>query len=44
MVPMYEPPTLKINRFRNQENPDMVEVRKLAYELAGLLKDYCQLI
>lgn len=44
MVPMYEPPTLKINRFRNQENPDMTEVRKLAYELAGLLKDYCQLI
>jgi len=44
LVPMYEPPTLKINRFRNQENPDMVEIRKLAYELARLLKDNCQLI
>lgn len=44
MVPMYEPPTLKINRFRDQENPDMTEVRKLAYELAGIMKDYCQLI
>ena len=44
MVPMYEPPTAKINRFRAQGNPDMIEVRKLAYELAGTLRDYCQLI
>jgi len=44
MVPMYEPPTARIYRLRSQSNPDMVEVRKLAYELAGLLKDYCQLI
>ena len=44
LVPMYEPPTSKIYRFRKQENPDMIEVRKFAYELAGLLKGYSQLI
>lgn len=44
MVPMYDPPTARIHRLRNQEKPDMIEVRKLAYELAQVLKEYCQLI
>lgn len=44
MVPMYEPPTAKIQALREQENPDMVEIRRLAYELAELLKKNCQIL
>mgnify|MGYP001022816662 CR=1 FL=1 len=44
LVPMYDPPTARINRLRNQENPDMLEARKLAYELVELLRKYCQLV
>jgi hypothetical protein len=41
MVPMWDPPTAKIERFRNQKNPDFYEVQHLAFELANLLKENC---
>lgn len=44
MVPMYDPPTARISRLRQQESPDMQEARKLAYELAELLRKNCQIL
>jgi hypothetical protein len=44
MVPMNDPPTTRINIMRSQENPDMLEARKLAYELIQILNEKCQLI
>lgn len=44
MVPMYDPLTARINRLREQEKPDILEARKLAFELVELLRKYCQLV
>lgn len=44
MVPMIEPPTAKIARLRAMNEPDMQAARELAFELAELLRKYCQLI
>jgi hypothetical protein len=41
MVPMWDPPTAKIERLRNQKNPDLYEVRRLAFDLAKLLEKCC---
>lgn len=44
LVPMFDPPSTKINILRSQEKPDMLEARKLAYELIQIIKEKCQLI
>jgi hypothetical protein len=41
MVPMWDPPTAKIERLRSQKNPDLHEVRRLAFDLAKLLEECC---
>lgn len=42
MVPMCDAPTIRINRIR--ESQDMQAARELAWELAGILKEKCQLV
>lgn len=42
LVPMYDPPTARIARIRKAG--DEREARKLAYELALLLQEKCQLL
>ena len=44
LVPMYDPPSARILRFREMENPDPLEVRKFAFELAEILREKCQLL
>lgn len=45
MVPMYEPPTIKILHWRSMEpeKRPMAEIRAFAYELMNTLKQVCQL-
>lgn len=44
MVPMYDPPTARINEWRKQpeEERDLEAIRAFAYRLAQTLKKYCQ--
>ena len=44
LVPMCDLPTAKIEKFRNDPNADLWEIRKLAYELANRLKEVCQIL
>ena len=44
LVPMYEPLLPKVFKWRSQEDPDILEIREFAYELAEILKKYCQII
>ena len=44
LVPMYDPPSARIQHYREMENPDPLEVRKLAFELAEILREKCQLL
>jgi hypothetical protein len=44
LVPMWDPPTAKIGRLRAQTNPDPMAARKLAFDLAELLRTHCQLL
>jgi hypothetical protein len=39
LVPMYEPPSLQLRHFRNQENPMLEEVKVWAHGLAVKLRD-----
>jgi len=43
LVPMSDLPTTKIEEFRRDENADLWEIRKFAYELAGRLKEVAQI-
>ena len=45
MVPMYEPPTMTIQAWRDQkeEDRDVRAIRDFAYELIRTLKKYCQI-
>lgn len=42
LVPMADPPTAQIERIRKSQ--DMQAARKLAYDLARLLQEYCQIL
>ncbi len=44
LVPMCDLPTAKVEKFRNDPNADLWEIRKLAYELANRLKEVCQIL
>ena len=44
LVPMWEPPTARINKWRREDNPDIYEIRAYAYELISILKKNCQII
>ena len=43
LVPMSELPTAKIEKFRRDENADLWEIRKFAFELAERLKEVAQI-
>ena len=45
MIAMYFPPTAKIQAWRLQEerDRDIVAIRTYAYDLAKILKEYCQI-
>ncbi len=43
LVPMSDLPTTKIEEFRRDENADLWEIRKFAYELANRLKEVAQI-
>ncbi|MBQ9872909.1 MAG: cellulase family glycosylhydrolase [Thermoguttaceae bacterium] len=43
LVPMSDLPTTKIEEFRRDENADLWEIRKFAYELAERLKEVAQI-
>ena len=47
MVPMWEPPTAKIETWRKMSDEDKEkargEIRKFAYDLALQLKEWCEL-
>jgi hypothetical protein len=45
-VPMYEPPTAKIQTWRKQkeEDRDLEAIRQFAYDLAQILKAYCKIL
>ena len=44
MVPMRIPPTVKIRAWREEDHPDMEEIRGYAYELASLLRKNCRIL
>jgi hypothetical protein len=46
MIPMYEPPTAKIAYWRSlpENKRDPEAIREFAYNLATLLKKYCQIL
>ena len=44
LVPMYEPPSVQLRRYREQENPNLEEVRAWTYDLAMQLKRSCNII
>lgn len=44
LVPMQIPPTARIDAWRRQEKPDVLEIKKFAYDLALTLKRSCQIL
>lgn len=44
LVPMADPPTRKINIWRKEENPNLLEIKKFAYDLAEKLKEIALLV
>ena len=44
LVPMAYPPSAKLLKYRNQENPDEQEIREWAYSLVKTIQDVCQII
>lgn len=44
LIPMYDALLPQIYKWRKEENPDILNIRKFAFELAEILKKYCQLI
>ncbi len=44
LVPMRIPPTARLNAFRRQEHPNLLEVKAFAYEMAKILKESCQIL
>jgi len=44
LVSMQIPPTAKIYAWRKQEKPNMLAIKKFAYELAQILKKGCQIL
>lgn len=44
LVPMQVPPTARIAAWRCQEKPDILEIKKFAYDLALTLKRSCQIL
>lgn len=44
MVPMQIPPTARIDAWRRQEHPDVLEIKKFAYDLAQTLRRSCQIL
>lgn len=44
LVPMADPPTKHINMWRTEEKPDIVSIRKFAYELAEKLKEVAYIV
>ena len=41
LVPMRIPPTARVAYFRKQQNPNMLEIKQFAYEMAKALKESC---
>ena len=44
LVPMADPPTRRINLWRKEEKPDVLAIRRFAYELAEKLKEIALLV
>ena len=44
LVPMSDLPTAKIEQFRRDENADLWEIRRFAFDLAEQLKKWCQIL
>lgn len=44
LVPMSDLPTAKIEQFRKDENADLWEIRRFAFDLAEQLKKICQIL
>ena len=44
LTAMQVPPTARINAWRKQEKPDMLEIKKFAYALACQLRESCQIL
>lgn len=44
LVPMRIPPTTKVAYFRRQANPNLLEIKGFAYELAETLKKACHIL
>ncbi len=44
LVPMQIPPTARIDAWRRQEQPDVLEIKRFAYDLAQTLKRSCQIL
>ena len=41
LAPMRIPPTARVAHFRKQQNPNMLEIKQFAYEMAKILKENC---
>ena len=41
LVPMRIPPTAKVAYFRKQKEPNMLEIKQFALEMAKILKESC---
>lgn len=44
LVPMQIPPTAQIDAWRRQEKPNVLEIKKFAYDMAQTLKRGCQIL
>lgn len=44
LVPMRIPPTARVYNFRKQENPNALEIKAFAFEMAETLKEACQIL
>lgn len=44
LVPMQVPPTAQIDAWRRQEKPNVLEIKKFAYDMAQTLKKGCQIL
>ena len=44
LVSMHEPPSVQLRRYREQENPNLEEVRAWTYDLAMKLKKLCHIL
>ena len=43
LVSMRVPPTARINQWRNQKNPNLLEIKDFAYEMAEIVRRACHI-